>query len=193
MPSESSTSWKHWIGFGVKSGGQLGIGGVESVTAYMVNLGSGETFDLEVISSRWGLGLGGSGNAIVVLGWGFIEPYELDGKHENDWGFNIAFTEKLVSKSAIKAITFSKYFYDMYKANKAILAYRQVKRAADGIELIETMRNALHTLFAGFQLHKPEGVVIVEVPAAGAGVEVSAYKSYGTMYVSNSSDHDMRE
>ena len=57
---------KRWIGVGVKSGGQLLIGGVESVAAVMVNLVNGETFDLEVISSRWGLGLGGSGSVVVA-------------------------------------------------------------------------------------------------------------------------------
>jgi hypothetical protein len=67
MPRESS--WKRWIGFGVKSGGQLLIGGVESIIAYMVNLGSGETFDLKIINSRWGIGLGGSGGVVVILGW----------------------------------------------------------------------------------------------------------------------------
>lgn len=62
------------------------FGGVESLYAYMVNLGSGESFDLEVVSSRWGFGLGGSGGAVAVLGFGFTEPYELHGRRSNDWG-----------------------------------------------------------------------------------------------------------
>ena len=88
--------FKRWLGFGVKSGGQLGVGGIESTTAYVVNLGDLETFDLQIISSRWGLGLGGSGGAVAVIGFGFRVPYELDHEPLNDWGVNVAFTEKVI-------------------------------------------------------------------------------------------------
>jgi hypothetical protein len=122
---------------------------------------------------------------------GFIEPYEIDGSSETDWGVSVAFTEKFISKSVMQSIVFSRHFYEMYRANRAILAYRGLKRAKDGIGLVETMRNALHTLYAGFEMHKPAGVVVVEVPGLGCGVEASAYLTRGTTYVSNSSDHDL--
>ncbi|HKD28958.1 MAG TPA: hypothetical protein VKC66_24010 [Xanthobacteraceae bacterium] len=182
---------KRWIGFGVKSGGQLLIGGVESVTAFMVNLESGETFDLEIISSRWGLGLGGSGGAVAVLGFGFIEPYNLHGKPENDWGVNIAFTEKLISKSVIQSLVFSKRFIEIYRANRALLAYRHVKSAFKDMAFFEQIRNTLVTVYAGFEASKHEGIVVIELPVASVGLEVSGYVTRGTMYVSNSSDAEM--
>ena len=86
-------SFKRWLGFGVKSGGQLLIGGVETTTAYVVNLGDLETFDLQIISSRWGLGLGGSGGVVAIIGFGFTVPEELHRKDVQDWGVNVAFTE----------------------------------------------------------------------------------------------------
>ena len=187
----SDINWKRWIGFGVKSGGQLLIGGVESTTAYMVNLGSGETFDLEIISSRWGLGLGGSGGAVVVFGFGFIEPYELHGKSSNDWGVNIAFTEKLVSKSALQSLVFSRHFFDIYKNNRALLAYRHVKSAFKDIAFFGQLRQFLHTVYAGFEASKRSGIVVLEIPYVGGGLELSAYATRGTMYVSNSSDMDL--
>ncbi|MHC2559497.1 hypothetical protein [Bradyrhizobium liaoningense] len=69
-----------------------------------MNLGDLETFDLQIVSSRWGLGLGGSGGAVAVIGFGFRGPYELDHESLNDWGVNVAFTEKLISKSALQSI-----------------------------------------------------------------------------------------
>ena len=76
--------------------------GAENTTALMVNLGNAETFVLEIMSTRWGPGLGGSGGAAFIIGFGFIEPYVLHGENLNDWGVNIAFTEKLVSRGSIR-------------------------------------------------------------------------------------------
>jgi hypothetical protein len=185
------TPYKRWLGIGVKTGGQLLIGGVESSTAYMVNLGDGETFNFEVISSRWGLGLGGSGGVIAVMIFGIVEPYELHGKSLNDWGVNIAFTEKFISKSVMQSLVFSKRFIEIYKADRALLAYRHVKSAFKDIQYFEMLRNVLHVAYMGFESSKRSGVVIIELPFASAGLEISAHLLRGTMYVSNSSDMDL--
>ena len=185
------TPYKRWLGFGVKSGGQLLIGGVESTTAYMINLGNGETFHFEVISSRWGLGLGGSGGAVAVMIFGIVEPYDLHARSMNDWGVNIAFTEKLISKSVIQSLVFGKRFIEIYKNHRALNAYRHVRSAFKDIQFLETMRNALHVAYMGFESSKRSGVVILDLPFAGVGLEFSAHILRGTMYVSNSSDMDL--
>jgi hypothetical protein len=174
------SSYKRWLGVGVKSGGQLLIGGVESTTARLWNLGDGESFDLEVIASRWGLGLGGDGGAVAVLGFGFTVPYELDGKSANDWGVNIAITEKVISKSLITSLSVA---IAMARAAKA------ARISKLGVDTLVQLRNLAHTFYAGYEASKKSGVVVIDVPGAGVGLEVSAYVTRGTMYVSNSSEY----
>jgi hypothetical protein len=171
-------SYKRWLGVGVKSGGQLLIGGVESTTARLWNLGDGESFDLEVFASRWGLGLGGGGGAVAVIGFGFSVPYELDGKPSNDWGVNFAITERLISKSLITSLAVA---ITLARAAKA------ARIAKLSVDTLGQLRNLAHTLYEGYEASKQSGVVMIDAPGAGVGLEVSAYVTRGTMHVSNSS------
>ena len=118
------------------------------MTARLWNLDDGESFDLQVISSRWGLGLGGSGGAVAVLGFGFSVPYELDGKSSNDWGVNTAITEKVLSKSLITSFTVA---VAMARAGKA------TGIAKMSVEMLASIRNLSHTIFAGYEVSKRSG------------------------------------
>jgi hypothetical protein len=184
---EERKFFKRWLGFGVKSGGQLGIGGVETTTAYVVNLGDLETFDLQIISSRWGLGLGGSGGAVAVIGFGFSVPEELHRNSLNDWGVNVAFTEKLISKSALQSIHNSKYFVDGFKNGKYVAPMLNARNTFTAIGLLHNVRNALHALYGGLEAAKGSGVIVLDLPLLGVGLELSAFLTRGTMYVSNAS------
>jgi len=171
-----------------KSGGQLIFGGVESTTAYVVNLGDLETFDLQIISRRWGLGLGGSGVAVAVIGWGFRVPYELQRTSANDWGVNVAFTEKLISKSVLQSIHHSKHFIDGLKNGKYVAPTRNARNTFTAAGRLQNMRNLLHTLYGGFEAAtKGKGVVVLDLPLLGVGLELSAFLTRGKMYVSNPS------
>jgi hypothetical protein len=180
--------FKRWLGFGVKSGGQLGIGGVESTTAYVVNLGDLETFDLQIISSRWGVGLGGSGGAVAVIGFGFRVPYELDHEPVNDWGVNVAFTEKLISKSVLQSIHHSKHFIDGLKNGKYVAPTLNARKTFTAVDRLQNIRNLFHRLYGGFEAAtKGKGVVVIDLPLLGVGLELSAFLTRGKMYVSNPS------
>lgn len=171
---------KRWLGVGVKSGGQLLIGGVESLTSRVWCLGDGESFDLQMISSRWGLGLGGSGGAVAVLGFGFTVPYELDHKSSDDWGVSVAITEKIISKSLVTSLSV------------AVTLARAAKMAGIAklsVDTLSQIRNLSHTLYAAYEASKQSGVVVIDLPGAGAGLEVAAYVTKGKMYVSNTSEY----
>jgi hypothetical protein len=176
-----------WLGFGVKSGGQLLIGGVESVTAYLVNLGDYETFDLQIVSSRWGLGLGGSGGLVAVLGFGFSVPYEMHGKSVRDWGVNIALTEKLISQGTIRALQASKPFLDGFKNGTYVAPALNTTKVLAQAKHLEHLRNLLHTLYGAFEASQRRGVVVIDLPLLGVGLEISAFLTRGTLYVSNPS------
>lgn len=178
------TQYKRWFGVGVKSGGQLGIGGVETTTAKMWNLGDGHSFDFELVSSRWGLGLGGSIGAVVILGYGFNLPDQIHREKSNDWGVSVAITEKLLSKSMLTSMTV------------AVALARAAKMAGMtklSVEGVVQLRNLMHTLYAGYEASKRKGVICMDVPFAGAGVEVAAYATRGTIYTSNYSDPDFQD
>jgi hypothetical protein len=166
----------------------LGIGGFESTTAYVVNLGDLETFDLEIISGRWGLGLGGSGGAVAVLGFGFTVPEELHRKPVKDWGANVAFTEKLISKAALQSIHQSKHFIDGFKSGRYVAPALNVRKTFTAIGLLQNVRNALHTLYQGLEAaNQGSNVIVLDLPLLGIGLELSAFLTRGTMYVSNAS------
>jgi hypothetical protein len=182
--------YQRWIGFGVKSGGQLGIGGFETTTAYVVNVQDGETFDLQIVSSRWGLGLGGGIGAVAVLGFGFSVPYELDHKSIDDWGINIALAERLFSKSVLHAIQGAKPFVDGFKNGLYVAPkLKQAKAAYDTWEALSKMRDLLHIVFGELEAGKGSGmgVVVIDLPLLGKGLELSAFLTRGKMYVSNPS------
>lgn len=187
-PAPIDRTWdKCWLGFGLKSGGQLVFGGFESVTAYMLNLGDLETFDLQIASSRWGLGLGGGIGVVAVIGFGFSIPYELNGRSIDDWGINVAFEEKLIPTSVLRSIEASKWFVDGFK-NGLYVAPRLLKTTAFkyAVELAN-VRNLLHTLYVGLQVSQRKGVIVLELPVLNKGLELSAFVTRGTMYVSNPS------
>jgi len=162
-------------------------GGIETTTAYVVNLGDLETFDLQIVSSRWGLGLGGSGGAVAVIGFGFSVPYELHREPLNDWGVNVAFTEKLLSKSALQSIHNSKYFIDGLKNGRYVAPALNAPKTFKAVGLLENVRNALHTLYGGLEAAKGSGVIVLDLPFLGVGLELSAFLTRGKMYVSNPS------
>jgi hypothetical protein len=171
----------------------MGFVGAENCTALMVNLGNGETFALEIMSTRWGPGLGGSVGAVFVLGFGFIEPYVLHGENMNDWGVNVAFTEKLITKGAIQGLMQSRRLYDIYKDFKAmdVMKARHIKSAFKDMDMLASVRNAFHTIYQGFESSKRSGIVVIDVPYAGIGLELSVHVLRGHMAVSNSSDMDL--
>jgi hypothetical protein len=190
QPSPSDKYFKRWLGFGGKVGGQLGIGGVETVEAFMLNLGDFETFNLEIINSRWGLGLGGSGGLVAVIGFGFSIPYELDHKSVNDWGVNVAFVEKVFSKSVLHAIQGTRFFVDAFKFGIYVAPeFKQARTAAAVWRAAVQVRNVLHTVYAASEAGNGgrPGIVVIDLPVLGGGLELSAFATRGTMYVSNPS------
>jgi len=179
---------KRWMGIGAKAGGQLLFGGVESAAAKMWCLGNGESFNLEIISGRFGIGLGGSGGAVAVIGFGFSIPYELHGKKSNDWGLSVALTQKFISKSTLQSIRNAKIFLDtLDAAGNYVAATRTAAQAFKLAEILQHLRNSLHTVYQGLETAKQSGIIVIDLPLAGAGLELSVYATRGTMYVSNPS------
>jgi hypothetical protein len=182
---------KRWIGFGVKSGGQLAVVGLESTGAVMINLGNLEHFWLRIMNARYGLGLGGGAGVVAILAFGLVEPYELHGQEVSDWGFNISIAAKLGSKSTMQSLVFARQFHEIYETQRALNSFKAAKAIVSATSMLENVRNGLSTLYNVLEATKQKGVVSLDVPFAGGGVELSAYITRGHMAVQGSSDMDL--
>ena len=175
------TQTKRWMGFGVKSGGQLLIGGYESTTAWLWNLHDGERFELQVHASRWGMGLGGSGGAVVALGFGFTLPDEIHRSRIEDWGVNVSIAEKLFNKSM---------FASMRLAVVTLQAAKAIGIAKMSSDMLSNLQAVGSRVFGGLEAQRPKGVILMDVPGAGVGLEAAAYYTKGTMYTAGYTDPD---
>lgn len=93
----------------------------------------------------------------------------------------------------MQSLVFAKHWVEIYKGDRALRAYGQVRQAFKDIGAFEQLRNLLHTTMAGFEASKREGIVVIELPFAGIGLEASVYATRGTMFVSNSPDMDLED
>src|ERR1035438_3559428 len=84
-----------WLGLGVKSDGQLLVGGVESITGMLFNLGNvSDRHTFEMTSSRWGLGLGGSIGVTAVFVFDLRGVNWLDGQEITGGGLTVSYGDK---------------------------------------------------------------------------------------------------
>jgi hypothetical protein len=58
------------------------------------------------------------------------------------------------------------------------------------IAMFSSAIQLFQTVFAGYEVSKRSDIAVLEVRFAGGGLELSAYVTRGTIYVSNFSDTD---
>jgi hypothetical protein len=166
-----------WIGIGAKSGGMLGIGGYESTQGKFFNVGNPTiTYDFTVSSSRWGLGLGGSGGGMVII---FVFKlnglYWLNQRSVKDWGVNISIGENY--GEILEFLAKMRFFSKVKLIGKTLTHL---------ITHIDDLRNIASFLYnaSDFDMKGDHPMLAFDVPLVGEGLEVSAFKSYGKIYIS---------
>ncbi len=163
-----------WLGVGVKSGGQLGFGGIESVTGRYYNLGNRMKRDFSMVSSRWGLGLGGGGGLFVSIYFNTYELYWLNGRTIEDWAVNVSLGKKWKEVAAI------------LKAKNFIRNVRLAAKIYSIVPHLDEIREAVSNIYnaTDFEaISDPHPNFMFDVPGAGYSLEVSAVKTKGTMYL----------
>lgn len=164
-----------WIGVGAKTGGQLLIGGVESVGGVFINLNNPSmTNTFRMTSSRWGLGLGGGGGLVVMFVFNSNALWWMDGERMSDWGVNVSMGAKW--GDAVKFLM-SKNFINVVK-----LVHRS---AAFAIMHLDELRNAAHYIANAIEFDSSveHPTISFDVPMAGVGLELSAFKTSGRIWV----------
>ena len=163
-----------WLGIGVKTGGMLGFGGVESTSGTFFNLANpGITYGFSMTSSRWGIGLGGGGGLVAIGVFKLNGLIWLDGREMEDWGVNVDLGGRW--KHLAKALETKKFFKNI-----------RIARAFGSIVAhLDEIRDAMHYIYNAYEFDAKgdHPTVSFDVPFAGAGLELSAFKTKGKMWI----------
>ena len=164
-----------WIGIGVKSGGMLGFGGYESTTGKFFNVANPNvTYDFTISTSRWGLGLGGGGGLVVIIVYKLKGFFWLHNRPVDDWGINISMAGK---------------YGDALKVLNQMEFFKKVKTVGSVLDqllpLLDDFRNAASFVFNALELDMKDEhpILALEVPGVGFGLELSAFKLKGKIYI----------
>ncbi len=166
-----------WIGAGVKAGGTAVFAGLEDTEGVVVRADTFRTAHYVGITSfRAGVGLGISGNPVVLIMFNTPDPFYFDGRNTSDWGVNFAFGPSW-SKLA-KALTQYKFFEVIGRIAK--LGW-QTASPSD----MEALRDALHLLYTSLDAAVAGGpnLVCFDAPIGGVGAEASIVASWGTIRI----------
>ncbi|MHC4469808.1 MAG: hypothetical protein ACYTDY_05175 [Planctomycetota bacterium] len=165
-----------WFGVGLKSGGSLAVVGYESFTGALFSLGSGRasarSFDFS--GYRIGPGLGGGAGLSAAFLFNADDPRALNDRWAWDWGFSLALGGKW--DDVIDAARWGKMLGKLSKVGVHIqnLEPEQLEAARD-------LGSALSNASSSFSAEP--AFTAIDIPLAGAGLEVSLHALYGKLTV----------
>lgn len=168
-----------WIGAGLKAGGMAVFAGLEDTEGVVVRADNfKEAAYVGITSFRVGVGIGTSGNPVVIMMFKTKSPTYFDGESTSDWGVNFAFGPSW-SKLA-KALTHYSFFQKIGRVAK--LGWSAATPAD-----MEDIRNALHVLYNSLAAGATNGPVMVciDCPVGGMGAEASLVATWGQIRVWN--------
>jgi len=162
-----------WLGVGVKSGGQLLFGGVESTGGLFFNLGNPNVIHtFSMTSSRWGFGLGGGAQLVCMFVFKLKGLAWLDGQTIEDWGMNVDMGGRWKH--------WTKIVDDKFRSTvHAVWALSSI------VPHLDEIRDVMHYLYNLYEFDSKgdHPMLSLEVPFAGAGLELSAFKSKGKIWI----------
>ena len=167
-----------WFGFGGQTGGHLAIAGKDTVEACLYSLETYQNrFWMNIDGWRVGPGLGASIGVIFVIATGVRTPHDLMNFKVSggDFQFNMGGKWGDVAKGAKELNMVRKFAKGAMFIEKTI-----------DIAKWEKLRNAILDIKALASINWSEKTVTVlpiPVPGFGAGLEISAYYGWGSVYV----------
>ncbi len=165
-----------WFGVGVKGGGSIGPGGFETMEGYIANLGMpSHTHSINISYLRIGPGLGAGGGACMIFVFNCMNPQNLHMKNDSSWSINVSLGGKW--SDVVKLLGKSKIF---------TVAPRVVKGISTASKNdLDNIRNTASYLSTVYEItdQTRDKVIVIDVPLAGAGLELSAHKLHGTIFI----------
>jgi hypothetical protein len=162
-----------WLGIGLKTGGILGIVGMEDTEGKLFNLhNTSSRAHFSLLNARLGIGLGGGTGLVAMCVFNCPNISQLHKKESSDWGVNLSLGGKW--DDVAKALANYKFFATVVKIGSKL----NITNPKD----LESIRNSLHYMYNEYDMAKmgkaiPK-VINFDTPA-GAGLEVSASYSFG--------------
>lgn len=178
-----SNKYANWFGVGVKGGGSIGPGGFETMEGYISNLGiPSHSHSINISYLRIGPGLGAGAGMCAIFVFNCMNPQNLHQKSDSSWSINVSLGGKW--SDIAKALSKSKLFTI---APKLVNGLGRVTLGE-----LDEIRNISSYLFNAYELKETsrDKVVVIDIPLAGVGLELSAHKLYGTIYIGDLKAHN---
>ncbi len=167
-----------WIGYGVKVGGSLVLVGAETTDGKVCNLGyTSEVYPFNVSSVRLGPGLGGAVGTVGIFVFNCIDIQGMSDTPTSDWALNISLGGKW--SEIAKGIRRRR----LYAALSRTMGELTNASPSD----VTTIRNTASYMYSAVEaeglLPGTPTAIILDIPTAGIGVEVSLSKLWGIITV----------
>lgn len=167
-----------WIGYGVKVGGSAGLIGAETTDGKVCNLGyTTEVYPFNITSIRLGVGLGGGAGVVAIILFNCIVIQSLNDTTTSDWSLNVSLGGKW--SEIVKGIRKRRFY--------AALARTMGDLTNASPEDITRIRNVCSYMYSAVEAEKlmpgTFSAIVLDIPAAGIGAELSLSGLFGIMTV----------
>jgi hypothetical protein len=169
-------AYQAWLGLGYKGGGTLFIPGIETIGGTLRNFGMMEEHhDFSILNVRIGIGLGASVGVCACLVFDCLNLHSLHNTQVNDWSINASLGAKW--DSIVKGLKNYKFFETLQKIAKNSDTLKNA--TPKDIENIKTGMSFIYSSAEIVNNNKSPKLIIVDIPAAGVGLELSGYWTQG--------------
>ncbi len=179
---------KMYFGIGAKFGGIL-IGGTQTMEGYLFSVDDYKD-QVHIEARIWtlGPGLGGGANVVFIMAYGSPHKYEFVGSKFDGWDFAVSLGGRWgdAVKGVSKIPAIAKLAKMLSQGGKVadILKGASKLSAGEWEKIAELVKASREALGVDPNATKPQ-VSAFDIPLAGAALEVSLYKWWGTVTVFN--------
>lgn len=164
-----------WWGLGIQKSGMMICVGADGLVGYMRRMSSQAGCYVDGISFRFGLGLGGSAQAMLLLAINAPNITALNGVKQTGVAGAIALPTNRLSTKGLSCL-------QRIAPRARLVGQEGLKQLTQSLETADAAKDLWTDIqnLNKFSSSKPE-FLAVPIPAAGAGAELSLHYSYGDL------------
>ena len=187
-PTMPKTGPKMYFGLGAKFGGIV-IGGTQTLEGYLFSVDDYND-QVHVEARIWvlGPGLGGGANVVFIMAYGSPHKHEFVGTKFDGWDFAVSLGGRWgdAAKGLSKIPAVAKLAQGIKQGGKVgqILKGASKLSPTEWEKVVELVKTSREALGVDSNATKPQ-LNVFDIPLAGAALEVSLYKWWGTVSTFN--------